>query len=154
MGRSTGALPGSLDRCTLEALPIIGIGFVLLSAACAAQFLLTPAGAAAHRFAFGVVALSLFLALYIGVRTPAHTRTIYALLPFICILVAWGTVDGALLLRRVLGRQEDPDPSESPGTARFKAVVPAARVVSTSAEKGFGIPELWRAIDAVLGGDA
>lgn len=125
-----GALPGSLDRCTPAALPIIGIGFVLLFAACAAQFLPPRASAAARRFTFGATALSLFLALYIVVRTPAHTRTLYALLPFLCILVAWGTVDGALLLRRALGRREEFDPSETPGTAGFRAVVTAARALS------------------------
>jgi len=33
---------------------------------------------------------------------------------------------------------------------RKQLQLPAARVVATSAEKGFGIPELWRAIDALL----
>jgi GTP-binding protein len=32
--------------------------------------------------------------------------------------------------------------------------LPAARVIPTSAEKGMGISELWRAIDAHLGGEA
>ena len=125
-----GAVPGSLDRCTPEALPVIGVGFVLLSAACAARFLPARTALAARRFAFAVVALSVFLALYIVVRTPALTRTIYALLPFICILVAWGTVDGALLLRQALGRRGDPDASEAPGTAGSRALALAARATS------------------------
>jgi hypothetical protein len=116
------AAPGNLDVCTPDSHPLFGAMLVALVAALAVQMFPFRNDAATRRFAFGALSLLVFLALFVAVRTPALTRTIYALIPFICILVAWGVVDGAQLIPG-LGHRLGAD--EPPG-----AVASASRFVS------------------------
>jgi hypothetical protein len=51
--------------------------------------------------AFALLCLGLFFALYTATRTVALTRTIYSVLPFLCIFLGWGVVDAGRTLARL-----------------------------------------------------
>ena len=88
-------LPGDLDHCSTDIAPaLIGV-LLLLAAASGARLLLESDEAAFRRVGFAVLSLGLYFALYMATHTAALTRTMYSLIPFVCIVIAWGIVGAA-----------------------------------------------------------
>jgi hypothetical protein len=124
------AIPGNLDLCTSRTLPWLALGLFVVVAASVVRLLPVRREAPARRVAFGVLAVGVFFSLYIAVRTPALTRTVYALIPFVCIFLAWGIVDGAVLLARFWRRRQDSGSGGDEGTPGFGVAVSAMRFAS------------------------
>lgn len=90
----TTLVPGYLDEiCTRQNISwiVVALGTLLGAVAIRLRGDLQQPGA--RRVAFAALSIGLFVALYVTTRTAAMTRTIYPLLPFICIFLGWGVVD-------------------------------------------------------------
>lgn len=92
-------IPGQLDSCTPSAAPFTALVMVAFFVLSALRLLSDRTAPEVRRVAFGWFCVSLFFVLYLATRTVALTRTIYALIPFLCILLAWACVDSGALLR-------------------------------------------------------
>jgi len=94
----TAVMPGQLDACE----PRTGFAFALALAGAGA--LLAGVWAvmgerrAVRRLGFAAACVGTFFVLYAATRTAALTRTIYALLPYFSMLLAWGLVGSVAVL--------------------------------------------------------
>ena len=139
------AIPGQLDSCTPDAAPWAALLLVAFVALTAVRLFAERSSPAARRVAFAWLCLALFFVLYMATRTVALTRTIYALIPFLCLPIAWATVDG-LSFAKSIGQRL----IESPGLALTRCalfIVTAFLVgaLSLGAARGQYVDE-WRAM--------
>jgi hypothetical protein len=98
---------------------------LLLVAASGVRLLLERNDASTRRVAFAVLSLGLYFALYMATHTAALTRTMYSLIPFVCILIAWGLV-GATQTASTLLQSSQRDP----GRATSRLLLPGASLLS------------------------
>ena len=85
-------MPGQLDDCEPRLALLLASGVALVGAALAVVWLRSGEGRALRRVSFALSCVMLFFALYAATKTVALTRTIYALLPYFSMLLAWGLV--------------------------------------------------------------
>jgi hypothetical protein len=121
-------MPGDLDSCTTDnSVGLAGV-LLLLALASAIRLRLERDDFATRRVAFALLSLGLYFAMYMATFTAALTRTMYSLIPFVCILLAWAIVGTARAAAAVTQRKRGEAPSQEHGGTHM--LLPVSRWLS------------------------
>jgi hypothetical protein len=94
--------PGNLDQlCNRSYFPWLFIGMAALILLSAARLYPQRLSPTARRVAFSLLCLALFFTLFAATHTVALTRTVYSLIPFLCVFLGWGFIDAGKTLARL-----------------------------------------------------
>ena len=132
-------LPGELDACTPSVAQWVGVGSLILAGLVGSRFGQDWDREARRRFSFALLCSACFFMLFVLTRTVALTRTVYALIPFFCMILSCGLV-GTFRFRREVRLSV---PVIATGAVRFVSFTLLCGAIVVAAWRGQYLDE-WR----------